>query len=284
MKLEEKERRWSRAVFLNNADRYFCVDKPKVWQGVPANTHFFCVVGGLSGLHLIDIIKPAFLTLVDVNPIQVEIAKVYIELVKHNKTFNDFWKNYYCRDFGNEILNLPHTPPDPSWKVFEGFNREIPTVGKYLHDAKPTNDTHFRYKKHDKTTHDYDYTYGKIFCLELSERLLYRYHSVTVNPKYPTCGVHQIYRGFGCHSEGGYDRLREWVTSHPIFFKVSDIYALDIPDKSYMYVTNLAGLARQKHEVFCQKNKERIEDCLWIGGDNHRRGKEGSIRDWKDRD
>lgn len=264
-----------REVFTNNADRLSMVLKEKIYANVPIATHLYTIIGGLSSLHLIDIIKPRKATLIDINPVQVEFGKSFIELIRNEPDYLTFWKRYYCRDFGKDIRQLPYTQPDDNWNIDEAFNN-VPTVANRLKNAIGTDDLPHKYSVRDGTTHDYFFTYGYIRCLHLAGGL-YAYHTVTSNPAYPTCGVHHIYNGHGWHTVSGYSSLREWLLENEVTYINGDVYDQEFEPNSFLYLTNLPGIERQKNDNFVSKNIDRIDSDLWLSGDNYRMSKDGRV-------
>jgi len=268
-KIEDKDPRGAKELFLLNADRFKTVMRDKVYKNVPEGTIFHSVIGGLSSLHLLEKLNPAKAVFLDVNPVQVAFCEAYLNLIRDSDSYYDLWKRYYCRDFGDDIMKLAETPPNPDWDIYEGFKREVPKVAKRLKDAKPTDDTHPRYKTHDKTTHDYDYTYGLQKNLKLPEGL-YPWHSVVRHPGYPCCGVHHIYDGMGFHCEEGFQWVKQWLLTHETECVNLSMFEYDYPENSYIYSTNVWGLFRQRYIPFLQKYKHRIEKDIWFAGDSHR--------------
>jgi len=257
-------------VFLLNADRFSTCTREKVIENVPEGTHLHGVIGGLSVLHLLQLIKPNEVTFIDINPVQVSFCRAFIELIKTSDSYLDLWKRYYCRDFGNDIMNLPITVPDKKWKISKEFSKEVPKIAESLKFAEPSDDLPKNYKVNNKTTHDYKYTYGNIKCLKLKHNGLYPWHSVTTNPKYPTCGVHHIFHGHGFHCEEGFQWTKKWLLTHKSNFINDSVFALEYPDNTFLYMTNVWALFRKLYILFLEKNKHRIDKNLWVRGDSHR--------------
>jgi hypothetical protein len=262
MSIEQKYPKYAEDVFLLNADRYSSVSNPKVTR-VPQGLNFYTVIGGLSGLHLITQLAPASITFIDINPVMVEFGKAVVELIRASDTYLDFWKHYYCRDFGDNILDLPLCPPDRGWKPFPAFQRSVPVVTQWLRGAAPTPALPPKYAHKQYADH-----YGRIFCLRLAGGR-HCWHSVTTNPRYPTCGIHFIFHGFGFHCDTGFAAVRTALLKCPVRFLCGSAFEVDYAPGSYVYLTNLHGLLGREYRPFLDANVARLERDLWVRGDNH---------------
>lgn len=245
-------------IYLASADEINGL-KESLKHNLPSCKKFYTVVGGMGCLNILPKIPQLEeIHFFDVNKYQLEVARIYIKIIKISKNREDFVSNFYLREFNEKKY--------PKNKQREFFRK--PLEKKRLHHLKEALgkelynlyiEMFLPYIKYPlKNNYDGPTTHcTKLPLYYKGKKLVQTFYKRKYIKKEKIESINTLYYGEGwLENEESFKKTKEKILENKIFIYKSSIFDLDPPKNSGLYSSNIFG---GEEKNFAKK----IHDFKW---------------------
>lgn len=220
-------------IYYANADSYERVPQDDIY-----NVDFYMVAGSMCGLHSLadSITNPKSITILDIEEDMTLFARAYIDLIMASETIVDFFRNYFCREFGYDIRDVVETPPD--FRPVHDCMLPVHKHAALLRTAKPVGNRATRCTD-PRPLKCLEIKTGKKFWGIEEMDAFKTYIGMAPDGAYDPMYINSFYPGCGFHTEWGYQKVRENLLSVPVTVVKANAFTYPYKPGGYVYMSGV---------------------------------------------